>query len=487
MPTRRAFIRRAGLAAAGVALLPSHLFAGAPVRIRGRVVDERGRGVGGVAISDGLQVIATEQNGRYELISTNRRSFVFMTVPAGFELPTNEAGSALFYLPIRPDEDGEMDDADFELTSLEEVDIRHSFLALADPQMQNAFEMERFLSTTVPDLAETVQASAAPVAFGVSCGDIMFDDLTLYPDYIAGVAQTGVPFYQVVGNHDLNFEGVTDETSTRTFQEFFGPTYYSFERGAIHYIVLDNVFWTNDGYLGYLDDVQLTWLEADLARVAPGRTVVVLQHIPTLSSQYRRRGESGPSMRGSVANRARFYELLSPYTAHVISGHTHENEHVFEGGVHEHILGAVCGPWWAGPICHDGTPAGYAVYEARGSELRWRYKATGQPDDLRLRTYARGTDPTAPTEIIANVWDWDPAWTVIWYEDGQRRGEMARRTGLDPLSIEQHTGPNLPERRTWVEPMPNDHMFYAPVGEVHGSLRVEVIDRWGRTFTEQVG
>ncbi len=59
--------------------------------------------------------------------------------------------------------------------------------------------------------------------------------------------------------------------------------------------------------------------------------------------------------------------MLEPFNAHLISGHTHENEHVFEGGIHEHIHGAVCGAWWSGPICYDGTPNGYGVYEIKGN------------------------------------------------------------------------------------------------------------------------
>jgi hypothetical protein len=170
----------------------------------------------------------------------------------------------------------------------------------------------------------------------------------------------------------------------------------------------------------------------------------------------------------------------------VMSGHTHEHEHVFEGGVHEHVHGAVCGPWWAGDVCHDGTPAGYGVYEVRGDALRWRYKGTGHPLDHQLRVYGRGADPKAPDEVVANVWDWDPQWTVAWYEDGVRKGAMARRTGTDPRSEQLHRGPERPERRTWVEPVPTGHLFYAPVSPDTRDVRVEATDRWGTVFSATV-
>lgn len=103
-----------------------------------------------------------------------------------------------------------------------------------------------------------------------------------------------------------------------------------------------------------------------------------------------------------------------------------------------------------------------------------------------MRTYSRGSDPRAPTEIVANIWDWDPEWTVVWYEGGDRRGPMARRTGLDPLSATLHTGPELPPRRTSVEPYATGHLFYAPVAEGARGLRVEATDRFGRTYAASV-
>ena len=80
-----------------------------------------------------------------------------------------------------------------------------------------------------------------------------------------------------------------------------------------------------------------------------------------------------------------------------------------------------------------------------------------------MTLYPRGADPTAPDEIVANVWNWDEAWTVTWFLDGEPMGPMARRRGYDPRAVELHRGPTLPTRATWVEPYLTDHLFYAPV------------------------
>ena len=101
------------------------------------------------------------------------------------------------------------------------------------------------------------------------------------------------------------------------------------------------------------------------------------------------------------------------------------------------------------------------------------------------RVYPVGSDPAAPQELVANVWDWDPSWRVVWYEDGDRRGAMARRNGLDPAAVRTMAGPELPGRRGWVEPVPTAHLFYAPVSPGAREIKVEVRDGFGRSWVTQ--
>jgi hypothetical protein len=437
-----------------------------------------------VAVSDGYDVVVTGQRGAYELISSERQLFVFASVPAGHQIPRQETGTASFFKRIVPDSRGRMS-ADFDFAPIPGGDDKHAFLALGDTQTQTTFETERLHAESVPDMIETLTILAVPT-FGIACGDIMFDDLSLYPEYERAVRRVDLPFFQVVGNHDLNFDAPSDPGSVRTFEEHFGPSYYSFSRGEVHYVVLDDVLWHASGYIGHIGADQLAWLERDLALIEPGRKVVVFQHIPALSTQYQRRNENSPSISVVVTNRQHLYRLLEPYDAHIISGHTHENEHVFEGGTHEHVLGTTCGAWWSDHICHDGTPNGYAVYEVDGSELKWTYKSTGQPAEHQIRVYGRGADPRAPEEIVANVWDWDPRWTVALYVDGARRGIMASRVGLDPWTVERFDGPEIPTHRPWVQPLATEHLFYAPLEEWETNVVVEATDRFSRVYTARL-
>lgn len=451
------------------------------VRIRG-MVHAAGIGLPRVAVTDGVSVVQTASDGSFTLLASPRQPFVYVSVPAECEVPVSETGTARFYRPIVPTAADEMS-VEFPLARRAASSERHGFVALADTQTLDAEDMGLLHAQTVPDVQQWAAGPQDRARFGVAVGDIMFDNLTLYPDYERAVKAMGVPFFQVVGNHDLDFPARSAELTTSTFMRHFGPTYYSFDVGAVHYVVLQDVHYHGTGYVGYVDERQLQWLEADLALVARGRPVVVFGHIPFQSRQWVRDGERRPGAAVSVNNRAALYALLEPFEAHVISGHTHENEHVFEGGVHEHILGTTCGAWWTGPVCHDGTPSGYAMFDVDGESIRWTYKGTGLPADQQIRLYDPGADPSAPDELVANVWDWDPKWTVEWVADGEPRGPMARRAGLDPLSMQLHKGPTLPKKHGWVEPNRTDHLFYAPVAPSTREALVRATDRFGRTYS----
>ncbi|MFT4603656.1 MAG: hypothetical protein ACI9W4_000371 [Rhodothermales bacterium] len=495
MSSRRRFIRTSLTAGAALWLTPEAVLAdpyrlatglrsgAGPVRIRGEVMAD-GRPLAGVAVSDGLDVTTTGSDGGYELISTDRQRFVFVSVPSGHQVPQTGNGIAAFYEPIRFGEDRTMR-ADFRLRSGQD-DSNHAFLAVGDTQTQTDFEMDRFHAESVPDLARTVSGLGERAAFGIAVGDIMFDDLSLFPRYEEGVRQIGVPFFQAVGNHDLDRDAGTDPDSIKTFERRFGPPYYSFDRGDVHYVVLDDVFWHASGYIGHLDADQIAWLGRDLALVEDGRTVVVFLHIPGYSRQHERRGERQPSPSVALTNRELLYRMLAPFNAHLISGHTHENEHVFEGGVHEHVLGTTCGAWWTDQICHDGTPNGYGVYEVSGSEVKWRYKSTDLPSSAQMRLYAAGTDPENPRELLANVWDWEPGWDVVWMEDGVQRGALESRLGMDPIAVARFEGADAPSHRTWVQPQLTEHMLRADVGDATGSVVVQATDRFGRVYSSQL-
>jgi hypothetical protein len=223
-----------------------------------------------------------------------------------------------------------------------------------------------------------------------------------------------------------------------------------------------------------------------LSQIEKGKTVVVFTHIPPYNEQHVRFGEKKPSNSETVTNRDALFRLLEPFAAHVIAGHMHESEHLIHQSSRIHGGGAVCGAWWTADICFDGTPNGYPVYEVKGSELRWKYKSTGYAHDHQLRVYPRGSDPKRPEEIIANVWDANVDWSVVWYEDGERKGSMTRGLGLDPLAVKLFAGEQLPAKHKWVDPVNNDHVFYAKASVAAKDIVVEATDKWGRVHRSKL-
>lgn len=455
----------------------------APIRIRGRVLTN-GQGVQGVAVSDGRMVAQTNSSGEFELISGTDRDFVFVSLPAGYEIQKQANGSASFFQRIDPTKSEQ--NISFDLKKSANSDENHHFLLLSDTQIQDAYEADQLLTVAAPDVQKTIASLNDPNIFGIGCGDLVFDRLELFKEYNQSIQMYDIPFFQVIGNHDLDFGGRSDATTTGTFKGHFGPTYYSWNRGEVHYIVLDDVFYLGVGtkYIGHIPEEQLAWLEQDLKLVEKGKTVVVSLHIPSYTGAVTRYPDRD-SIGGTVSNREHLYRMLEGYNAHLMSGHTHFNDNMISGHVYEHCHGTVCGAWWSGPICYDGTPNGYAVYESKGSELQWKYKGTGLDINEQFRVYQTGYHKDFPDQMSINCWNYDPAWEISWFENGIKKGAPEKRMALDPWSVELHTGPTLPARRGWVEPQLNDHMFFFKP-ESKDNLVVEAKDRFGNVYSKKV-
>lgn len=497
---RREFIKSLGLSSVAWLGMGDAVFAGvqkelpvldlptlfSPIRIKGKV-SAAGKGLAGVSVSDGRIVAQTNANGDFELISGSDRDFVFVSMPSGYEIQKQANGSASFFQKI--DKAKAEQSFQFELKKAGNPDENHHFLLLSDTQIQDEYDANQLLTVSAPDVQRTIASLGDPNLFGIGCGDLVYDKLELFKEYNQSIQMYDIPFFQVVGNHDLDFGGRSDATTTGTFKGHFGPTYYSWNRGEVHYVVLDDVFYlgrigAGTKYIGHIPEEQLAWLEQDLKAVEKGKTVVIALHIPAYTGAVTRYPERD-TLGGTVSNREHLYRMLEGYQAHILSGHTHFNDNMISGHVYEHCHGTVCGAWWSGPICYDGTPNGYAIYEARGSELRWQYKGTGLDINEQFRVYEAGRHKDFPEQMAINCWNYDPDWEISWYEDGVKKGAPQKIVALDPWSVELHSGPDLPARRSWVEPQLNDHMFFFKP-ESRGNLVVEAKDRFGKVYSKKI-
>ncbi len=453
--------------------------------LKGRI-SSAGKGVAGVAVTDGINVVLSSANGNYELLSNKTTQFVYVSLPSGYEFP-HENSITRFFRTIDHSKSSFV--SDFELKKLSLSDDKHTFIVWGDPQIQTKRDAELLVSQSAPDLKEVVDSYRDKVpVHGIGCGDLVWDKFNLFPDYKKAIALSGVPFFNVIGNHDMDLEARTDEGSTRTFREHFGPTYYSFNRGKIHYVVLDDVFFMGVAkrYMGYIGENQLQWLEQDLKQVPAGATVVVSLHIPTNTGQHARNKDTTPELGGVVVNRQRLYDVLKPYQVHFMSAHTHFNEVWIEDNMTEHNHGTVCGAWWTGPICGDGTPSGYGVYEVEGDKISWYYKATGHPKTHQLRIYPVGKHKDYPQEACINVWNYDKNWHLEWFADGRPMGKPEQRTAYDPWAHEMFMGAEKPNPRGWVEPNLTDHLFFVKPDASVKVIKVNATDPFGNVYTESL-
>lgn len=403
MNSRRKFLKQIGMVSGAILIADSiladpykHLLINSPdkqqIKIKGSV-SQNSKPLKGVVVSDGYSVTSTASDGTYELITDTIQDFIFLSIPSGYRIPVSKNGTANFYKKIEKNINSEQT-ISFQLEESGNDD-EHEFLLLADPQTLDMDDINRFNDETINEIQKLYRRKEN--LFAVSCGDIMYDRLELFSEYEKAVSKTGLPHFQVFGNHDVDGIYKTDEYSHLTFQNYFGPRYYSFNRGEVHYVVLDNIFWFGR-YIGYFDQTQLDWLKQDLSFVEKGKTIVVFCHIPPNNFNSERNEIKQGKERVTVLNRELLYNVLSGYKSYIITGHMHESEFISDNGVQIHVCGAVCGAWWTDDICYDGTPNGYMQYSVKGSDLSWIYKSTGKDFNHQMRSYVNSD------QIIVNAW-----------------------------------------------------------------------------------
>jgi Calcineurin-like phosphoesterase len=129
------------------------------------------------------------------------------------------------------------------------------------------------------------------------------------------------------GEHD----GSLDQS--KAFQEFFGPTHYTFDYRGVHFIVLDNV----SDPRARLGDAQLQWLNADLTKQSLNAKVVVFTHRPLfdLYPQW-----DWTTADGSEATKI----LLQHPNVTVFYGHIHQEHHHMTGHIAHHAAKSLIFP-----------------------------------------------------------------------------------------------------------------------------------------------
>lgn len=467
-------------------------------------------GLAGVGVSNGREVVLTGNDGRYALPVTND-TILFVIKPRGYRPPLNEHNMPQFHYLHKPDGSppnlryrgvdptGPLPESvDFPLIAQEEPD-RFTALFFGDTQPRDRAEVEYIAHDVVADLV------GADVAFGVTLGDIVFDDLGEMEPLAAVTGLVGAPWYHVHGNHDTNMDVEEDYLSDETHERIYGPPAFAFNYGPVHFIVLDDVHWDGDGYHGAFGARQLAFVRNTLAHVPEERLVVVLMHIPLFS----------------VDDRDALFDILEsrPHTFSA-AAHTHNQRHLFYGAEdgwdgeephHHWVSVTACGSWWQGAhdergIPHatmsDGAPNGYSFVTFDGNDYAIAYRAASRPAGYQMNIYAPeqvASADAANTLVKVNVFAGSSRSTVEMKLGGGEWVAMKQAPQHDPgflklKAYEEELKQRVPDPdrevfgRMLPGPYETDHIWEAslPASPPAGThlLHVRTTDMFGQTHED---
>jgi len=189
--------------------------------------------------------------------------------------------------------------------------------------------------------------------------------------------------YPAIGNHDLvaaipedGSRPAGDPRSVFLSKMGLDRTYYSFDALGYHFIILDSILVTGDAdkYQGMIWPEELDWLERDLAMVSRATPVVIVTHIPLLTSFFgATRGAAFPAEKNRVVvNNHDVLKMLQKYhLLLVLQGHMHVKEMLMWRETTFITGGAVCGKWWRGPWL--GTEEGFNILTLTKDRVYWEY------------------------------------------------------------------------------------------------------------------
>ncbi|MCG8527980.1 MAG: calcineurin-like phosphoesterase family protein [Opitutales bacterium] len=506
-------------------LLPSVTYAGQTAtgfvfhdENQNSIKDSGEKGIASVLVSNGTEVVATDDNGAYELKVTDD-TILFVIQPKGWGVPVNEFNLPQFYYIHKPNGSPEgleypgvsptgplPDSVDFPLNP-SETGEKFSLFAFGDPQPYTIDDVDYFRR----DIVEEARELKGPVA-GVSLGDIVGDDLDLFHKMNAVTALMDRPWWHVYGNHDMNFDAKEGKYADETFESIYGPPVYAFQISDVVFVALDNVLfpYKNHRYMGGFDEWQLTFLENLLEHIPSDKLIVTMMHIPLYDEGYT---ESKSFL---DEDRKKFFALFKdhPHTLS-LSAHTHTQNHHFFDHDHDHWphldvphhhynVGTTSGNWWSGdkdergiPVTtmRDGTPNGYAILNFEGNTYTYDYKVANAPSDYVMSIYApKALYPHSYGNglLAVNFFNGSEQ-AKVEYRINERKWKTAKHTKApDPqytynrLKRDQISTPSPDKPLSY--PVESNHIWIGSVPSrlepgIH-TIQVRITDRFGRVFED---
>ena len=470
--------------------------------IYGRVATEQGEPVVGCVVSDGKQCVATDANGHYALKSDmNDTRFVYISIPDGYQIPFRKSVIQNFRRIPRYQKGAT---ANFTLAKRTEATDKYTVIMIGDPQMRGLGidgSGERYRDVVLPDVEEFKKTTKGEF-FAINLGDLVYNWMAGYDDYMDISATASYPMCHVIGNHDYDQANIIDgKLGTPFFEEYISPTYYSFTIGKVHYVMVNSIEYSREDakkhYKSGLNDEQMKWLEEDLKFVPKDYTIFICGH----ANLFKKPGTSPKGSYGRYnVNYERYKDLLKQYKRiYSWSGHYHTNYGFDYAGKpnYEEIahISAISVTRCNGTLRSNqeldtvGGTNGYMVVEVDGENFEWWYKTVGHDRSYQMRTYTPVR--TGDGYLKANIWNYTASYwgDVEWWVNGEKVGTFEQFAEPDPDYLELHATKLSNLRGTakkYAQPGKSQYMFRIKPAEGVRSGEIRVTDNFGKTYTQKV-
>lgn len=503
------------------------------------IVSSAGVGVENVVVSDGAEVTVTNEKGIYQLKSAKKWGYVFISVPSGYEVPSVGV-LPQFHRALKNSADV-VERADFKLEKVDGQDSYKIFM-LGDMHLANRTgDLGQFAQFT-SDLTDYMTRHKGEKMYALTLGDMTWDlywysNSYYFPQYLNTINSQikNLQIFHTMGNHDNDFQTRSDYDAAVKYVDQICPTYYSFNIGKVHYVVMDDIDCssydgsTSRNYVKSLSAEQLDWLAKDLSYVAKTTPVVVAMHAQVFYPT-----TSGFKIDHDQVNTLRLFDILDGYTVRFVTGHTHKlfnvtpDAPIVDGhNFREYNSGSVCASWWWSgnltPGIHigtDGTPGGYGIWDVTGTDFQCLYKSTGWPEEYQFRSYdlnnvhfSMADVPLMPSdisasvknaymqyvnaypqnndnEVLINIWNWNSDWTLSVVDENRKTLPYTEVWAYDPLhiaalSVKRFNNAKLTQTPSFITDK-FTHFFKVKADDADTDLVITVKDEFGNEWTENM-
>lgn len=191
---------------------------------------------------------------------------------------------------------------------------------------------------------------------------------SLYNLYLQQIKRFNAKVYSGIGNHE-SF-GVTKPAinshsemfGKKMYETKIGQTYSSFTYEGWKFFMLDDIKDIGTRYVGNISEDQMEWLRKELAATDPATPIVVVGHIPFISSmkQFEMGSLAATPDNDGVANSVEFFKLFQKHNLKlVLQGHFHFFEVLYANNCHY--------------IVSPDPRTGFFMFKVKGNELKWEF------------------------------------------------------------------------------------------------------------------